>query len=191
MASQTLDQHLPVPVASHEHAADVARAAEFQDREPLEVCGRWSDPDRLEFDLARVDGTCERFTGAELKRANWVHFLPPQLALAIELALSPARSEVEVRFVARADRSAGGKLIRGSRLSGFFTGEADRDAAYDERDRLRSHWPDAAVFQAASVEAAERLCAASAAEDEGMRIRLEQLSAARGSRRGALAGSPS
>jgi hypothetical protein len=73
-----------------------------------------------------------------------------------------------VYCVARADRAAGGKLIPGSRLTGFFTGATRHEDAYRPRDALRASIPDACVFCAVSPEEAERILAVAWAADSGL-----------------------
>ncbi len=72
-------------------------------------------------------------------------------------------------YVARADRKAGGKLIPGSRLSGYFTGARRYDEACAALATVSSQWPDAAVFYASNADAAERLLAADDPSAEWLR----------------------
>lgn len=165
--------------------ADAARAAQLA-LGGFSVTGRWSDPAGLVFDFNGTDGAWERFTADELRGSTWWYWLPEKDALSIEAHLFPLpRAEVRVRFVARAT-SRGGRLIRGTRLSGYFEGPEGRDAAYDERDRLRAQWVDAAVFEADDVQQAERLLSLDSSDEEGLIIQLERMAAARMKRFAAL-----
>lgn len=149
--------------------------------------GCWSDPDNMSFRFKRGDGSHVYFTGKEMRAATWWYWLPEQEAISIEAALFPmTRVEPRFRYIARADMAAGGKLIRGSRLSEYFEGEAARDAAYRERERLRTQWPDAALFEADSVEDAERLLSPDADDDEGFRAYRERRATERAHRLDAL-----
>lgn len=176
--SKPLDlAHANLPTA----AVDVACAASF-DGCSLSSQGSWADPDSMTFVLTRTDGSVARFSGAELRSTTWWYSLREDVVQSIDATLFPSLHEARFRYVARADQFAGGKLIRGSLLSEFFEGEDSSDRAYAECRRLRPEWPDAAVFEAGSIDDAKRLLSLSAAEDEGVLLVLERMAAARAKR---------
>ena len=172
-------------IRSPQATADAAHAERFINGSLRIECH--DNPDRWGFEFVGTGGHTEHFTAAELKRQTWWYWLPEETALMIEANLFNLRPpERPVRYVARADGRAGGRLIAGTRLSDFFEGDAGRDAAYDERERLRAEYPDAAVFEACSIADAERLLSAADTSAEGVALQHERMAAARAVRFGAL-----
>lgn len=166
-------------------ASDAALAAEFAGN-GYNVWGRLSDRDRLVFEFRGARGELTRYSGAQLKEQTWWYWLPEDDALSIEASLYPSSLDRRFAYVARADNAAGGRLIGGSRLSGFFEGPSGYQQASDECVRLRSAWPDAGVFTTDSIEDAERLLAAEDMEAESHKMTLARMAAARAKRFAAL-----
>lgn len=174
----------PALASSPSAESDEALAASFSGG-AYNVIGDLSDGDELVFEFIRADGSCERYSGRALKGMTWWYWLPEKHAHSIEATIFFEERTGGVAYVARGDLDAGGRLIRGSRLSAFYEG-ASIDQVWQKCQELQGSWPDAGVYHADSVQDAERLLAASDPADESSRMRAARADAARARRLGAL-----
>ena len=128
------------------------------------------------FQFFRWDGRCDVYTYADMKAAQWWHLLDAERVLSIEAWLYRTEpADRHVRYVARSDRKAGRRLIPGSRLSEYFIVPEQESAAWEERAALQVQYPDVGVFEAGSVEEAERLLRGEDVAGEMMQARLDDL----------------
>lgn len=157
-------------------AADADRAAQII---PGRICtvGRWSDPDGMSFNFLTKDGEWLSYFGSELRTSTWWYWLSEADVYDIASTLFPEDEGAQVFYVAR--YAPGYRLIPGTRMSRIFSGEGAREAVDSECTRLRAHWPNAGVFRAHSVEAAERLASSAAPEQERIALQNERMAATR------------
>lgn len=177
--------HKPLfPALAHaSFAATDAALAETFDGHGFNVVGRLSKPDLLVFEFFRQDGSCIRYTAPEMRRLTWWYWLREDDALQIEANLfEDDLCQRNIHYVARADMNAGGLLIRGSRLTNYFSGEAGEAQAHAECARLRIEWQDAGVFSADSIEEAERILAADDPLKVSQQSSLTRMASARAKR---------
>lgn len=145
------------------------------------VEGGWADDERIYY-FRDGTGRAMQFSADEMRRNEWWQCLPESGVLSIEAHLYPQTLvDPPVCYVARSDAAAGGRLIRGSLLSGFFEGASRGADACAARDALAAQWPDASVFTAHSVDEAMRLLN-STDPDEGVKIVVERMARARAAR---------
>ena len=166
---------VPLAIVPTCSSADVERASAYKKTCCCE--GRWSEPDDLVFYFTRHDGNSDRFSAPELRAATWWQALPFDAMLTVEAYLyGTPKFEPRYQYVACSDRSAGGKLIAGSRLSDYFEGDSRETDAATALAACRAAHPDAKIFQAEDIDDAERLLAN---PDEGSLLVEERMALAR------------
>jgi hypothetical protein len=112
------------------------------------------------FSFEQPDGTRDVYTQPELLACQWWHLLDAETVLRVDGFLRHRdrfQGDAPICFFALSDRKNGGKLIAGSRLSGYYEGAEQRQAAHEAYGAFRAQHPNAGLFDADSIEEAERL----------------------------------